>query len=152
MTEPTFRRAVEADLAAIIALLADDALGASREVVSPHPAPSYRRAFAEIDADPNQFLCVAEDDSGIVGTLQVTLIPCLSRQGAKRGLIESVRVARHRRSQRIGEAMVGWAVEYCRAHACVLVQLTTDRSRSDAHRFYERLGFEGTHLGYKLTL
>ena len=148
----TYRRAVEADLPTIIALLADDILGASRETKAPDALKSYRQAFADIQNDVNQLLCVVEDESVIVGTFQLTFIPGLARGGAKRGQIEAVRIAGDRRSEGIGEAMFRWAIEQCRARGCSLVQLTTDKARPDAHRFYERLGFEPTHVGYKQLL
>ncbi len=112
----------------------------------------YRDAFSEIDADPNQFLCVVEDGRRIVGTLQLSFIPGLSREGARRGQIEAVRIARDRRGAKLGEAMLAWAIRECRARGCALVQLTTDKARPDAHRFYERLGFAPSHIGYKLKL
>ena len=147
-----FRRATAADLGAIVALLADDVLGSSRERASPTVAECYRDAFAEIDADPNQFLCVVEDGPLIVGTLQLTFIPGLARAGSKRGQIEAVRIARDLRGDKLGEAMFAWAIDECRARGCALVQLTTDKARQDAHRFYDRLGFEPTHIGYKLKI
>lgn len=150
MFKLSYRRATRVDLPALIALLADDILGASREL--PQADERYQKVFAEIDADPNQFLCVVEDEQEIVGTLQLTFIPGLARGGAKRGQIEAVRVAGARRSEGIGEAMFAWAIEECRSRGCSLIQLTTDKARPDAHRFYERLGFEPSHIGYKLQL
>ena len=152
MTELTFRRATQADVPAIIALLADDVLGASREASGPESLSKYLSAFRAVDADLNQFLLVVEDGAQIVGTLQLTFIAGLSRGGLKRGLIEAVRVARERRGDRIGEAMIAWAIETCRREGCGIVQLTTDKSRTDAHRFYDRLGFEPSHIGYKMML
>lgn len=152
MAQLHYRRATSSDVPAIVALLADDVLGATREQVGPALDARYERAFAEIDADPNQYLCVVEDGTTIVGTLQLTFIRGLARTGALRGQIEAVRVASDRRGERIGEAMFAWAIEECRARGCSLVQLTTDKARSDAHRFYDGLGFRDTHLGYKLTL
>lgn len=152
MGELIYRRATAADVGAIVALLADDVLGASRENSSPAVDECYRDAFAEIDADPNQFLCVVEDGQQIVGTLQLTFIPGLSRAGAKRGQIEAVRIASDRRGSKLGEALFAWAINECRQQGCSLIQLTTDRARPDAHRFYERLGFEPTHIGYKLLI
>lgn len=152
MTELTFRRATEADVPDIIAMLADDMLGASREATGPESLPTYLSAFRAIDADPNQFLLVVEDGGRIVGTLQLTFIAGLSRGGLKRGLIEAVRVASDRRGDKIGEAMIAWAIETCRRESCGIVQLTTDKSRTDAHRFYDRLGFEPSHIGYKMML
>ncbi|WP_184702201.1 GNAT family N-acetyltransferase [Rhizobium lusitanum] len=152
LTQLVFRRASAADLTTIVTLLADDVLGAAREAVRPEDAAQYREAFSEIEADPNQFLCVVEDGSEIVGTFQLTIIPGLSRRGAKRAQIESVRVSHSRRNEQIGEAMFKWAIDYSRSHGCALMQLTTDKARPDAHRFYDRMGFEPTHVGYKLQL
>lgn len=152
MGDPVFRRATAADLQAIVTMLADDVLGATRENAAPAVDDRYRAAFADIDADPNQFLCVVEDGQRIVGTLQLTFIPGLSRHGARRGQIEAVRIARDRRGGGLGEAMFAWAIGECRARGCSLVQLTTDKARPDAHRFYERLGFEPSHVGYKLNV
>jgi GNAT superfamily N-acetyltransferase len=148
----TFRRATEADIHTIIALLADDVLGASREAMGADSYPRYLSAFRAIDADANQFLLVVDDGTGIVGTLQLTCIAGLARGGMKRGQIEAVRVASGRRGEKIGEAMLDWALEKCRAERCGIVQLTTDKSRLDAHRFYDRLGFKPSHIGYKLEL
>ncbi|HEV7149001.1 MAG TPA: GNAT family N-acetyltransferase [Pedococcus sp.] len=144
------RRATPADLTAIVALLADDPLGAGRE----HPSSfaAYERAFAAIDADPSHRLVVLEDDGTVVGTLQLSFLPGLSRGGAWRGQIEAVRVAASHRGQGLGERLVRWAVEESTARGCALVQLTTDKSRRDAHRFYARLGFEPSHEGFKMTL
>ncbi|MCD2180676.1 GNAT family N-acetyltransferase [Rhizobium sp. GN54] len=147
-----YRRATAADVETIVAMLADDVLGSSRESASPEGIERYHQAFAEIDADRNQFLCVIEDGQQIVGTLQLTFIPGLARNGAKRGQIEAVRIASDRRGENIGQAMFAWAIDECRARGCSLVQLTTDKARPDAHRFYERLGFEPTHIGYKLKV
>lgn len=122
----TVRRATAEDLPEIVAMLADDPLGATRE--SPDDPAPYREAFARIDADPNQHLVVAERDGRTVGTLQLTVIPGLSRRGASRALIEAGR------------------------QGCALVQLTSDATRVEAHRFYERLGFEASHLGFKKPL
>ena len=151
-TDLKVRRATRADVPAIVAMLADDPLGATRECAWETASQRYCDAFTEIDADPNQFLCVAEIDGAMVGTLQLTFIAGLSRNGAKRGLIEAVRVAGARRGRGIGKALVTGAIDACRARGCWVVHLTTDRSRVDAHRFYERLGFEPTHVGYKLQI
>ncbi|OJH45511.1 GNAT family N-acetyltransferase [Paracoccus sp. SM22M-07] len=144
-----FRRARGGDLPAIVALLTDDRLGAAREAAS---AAGYAHAFARIDADPNQLLVVAEDEGQVIGTLQLTFTQGLSRGGAIRGQIEAVRIAGHLRGQGIGQRMIEWAIAACRSHGCAMVQLTTDKTRVDAHRFYDRLGFEQSHLGYKLIL
>ena len=146
------RRAERADLPAIIRLLADDMLGRSRETVSDPPAKEYLDAFDAIGRDSNQLLAVMVDGSEVVATLQLTFLPGLARRGALRGQIESVRVASTRRGEGLGERLFDWAIAECRRRGCSVVQLTTDRSRSDAHRFYDRLGFEPSHIGYKLRL
>jgi GNAT superfamily N-acetyltransferase len=147
-----FRRATEADVPAISRLLADDMLGSSREALEAESLPQYLDAFRVVDADANQFLLVVDDGGGIVGTLQLTFIAGLARGGLKRGLVEAVRVASDRRGEKIGEAMFAWVLEKCRRESCGIVQLTTDKSRTDAHRFYDRLGFEPSHIGYKMML
>ena len=152
MADLIFRRAIEKDVPAIVAMLADDVLGASREAAGPESTPKYLNAFRAIDADANQYLLVVESNGQIAGTLQLTFIAGLSRGGLKRGLIEAVRIARDRRGEKIGEAMIAWAIEKCRHESCGIVQLTTDKSRTDAHRFYDRLGFEPSHIGYKMML
>ncbi|MFL6119934.1 N-acetyltransferase family protein [Actinophytocola sp.] len=143
------RRAVAADVPAIVAMLADDPLGARRE--RPGDA-AYASAFAEIDADPRQFLAVAVAEGEVVGTLQLTFVPGLSRLGSTRVLIEAVRVRSDQRGNGLGGSLIQWAIEAARSRGAALVQLTTDASRRDAHRFYERLGFEATHVGMKLVL
>jgi len=152
VSELRLRRACADDLVAIVAMLADDMLGAEREVVSNPPAPGYVAAFEAIDSDNNQLLAVAEIGGELVGCLQLTFLPGLSRQGAWRGQIEGVRVAANARGRGVGEAIVRWAVARCRERGCRVVQLTTDRRRVDAQRFYARLGFETTHAGMKLDL
>ena len=152
MPDLIFRRATEADVAMIIGLLADDVLGASREATGAEDYPHYLNAFRAIDADANQFLLVVDDGSSIVGTLQLTFIAGLASRGLKRGQIEAVRIASDRRGEKIGEAMFNWAVEKCRAEQCGIVQLTTDKTRTEAHRFYDRLGFQPSHIGYKMKL
>ncbi len=133
-------------------MLADDALGAARENAGLPLARGYMDGFAAISADPNQLLVVAERDGAVIGTLQLTFIPGLSHQGAWRGQVEAVRIAAAARGQGLGEAMMGWAIAACRARGCRMVQLTTNIARTDAHRFYERLGFRRSHHGYKLDL
>jgi GNAT superfamily N-acetyltransferase len=152
MPNLTFRRATEADVPDIIKMLADDKLGASREALGAESLPRYLDAFRAIDADANQFLLVVDDGSEVVGTLQLTFIAGLARGGLKRGLVEAVRVSSDRRGEKIGEAMFAWVLEKCRVEGCGIVQLTTDKSRTDAHRFYDRLGFEPSHIGYKMEL
>ena len=145
-----FRNARIEDLPAIVALLADDALGAARE--SGSDLAPYQTAFAALTAQKGNAIIVGDDGSEIVACLQLTVVPGLSRRGATRAFIEGVRVASSRRGQKIGEAIVEHAVARARAAGCRLVQLTSDKSRLDAHRFYERLGFKATHVGMKLEL
>ena len=146
------RRAGRADLPAIVHLLADDRLGATREaVVDPLPA-SYSAAFDAIDRDPNHVLAVAEAGGRVVGVLQLTFLPYLTYQGSWRALIEGVRVASDQRSSGIGRQLIEWAIDRARAHGCRIVQLTSDKSRAEAIRFYERLGFVASHEGLKLRL
>lgn len=147
-----FRRASIKDLPAIIALLADDELGRRREQIGPPPSPNYETAFQAIDKDPNQLLAVAEHGDSVVGCLQLTFIPGLSRVGMWRGQIESVRVASEHRGSGLGRKLFEWAIETCRERGCGLVQLTTDKSRPDALRFYQSLGFTASHEGMKLDL
>lgn len=152
MTELSFRPATHADLPQLIALLADDALGKSREDLSTPINLRYVRAFEAILADSNQYQLVAERMNRIVGCLQITMIPGLSRLGTWRGQLESIRVARKERGGGVGKRMLRFAIEECRARGCGIVQLTTDKSRLDAHRFYNSLGFTATHEGMKLFL
>ena len=149
MSDTAFRPATRADVPAIVALLADDFLGATRE--TPDEA-AYLRAFEDIDADPRNELIVADRDGEVVGTMQLTFIPGLSNRGAERMQIEAVRVCSDLRGQGLGREMIVWALELGRARGCRTAQLTTHRSREAAHRFYERLGFEASHLGMKLVL
>ena len=147
------RRATAADVPAVVALLADDELGATREVGSDLELTSYRTAFAAIDADPGQLLLVVTAADGqVAATMQLTFIPGLARQGALRAQIEAVRVGAGYRSQGLGEAMITWAIAEARRRGCRMVQLTSDKRRTNAHRFYQRLGFTATHEGFKLPL
>lgn len=152
MTDLTFRRALLSDLPAIITLLVDDALGQQREDASSPPNQCYLDAFAAIEADANQLQAVAIFENKVVGTLQITFTPGLSRKGSWRGQIEGVRIASAYRGAGFGEQMFDWAIAQCKAKGCDLVQLTTDKTRPDAHRFYEKLGFVASHIGYKLAL
>ncbi|MFF3675613.1 GNAT family N-acetyltransferase [Streptomyces sp. NPDC002120] len=148
--EPAIRPATEADLPAIVAMLADDPLGATRE--SPEDLTPYRAALRRLAGDPNQHLVVAVRADRVVGTLQLTIVPGLSRKGATRSVIEGVRVHADERGGGLGTRFIEWAVEKSRAEGCSLVQLTSDVTRTDAHRFYERLGFTASHVGFKLQL
>ena len=152
MCDLVFRRAGQRDLAAIVALLADDSLGRSREDPRLPLDPGYAKAFSSIEADSNQYLAVADRAGAIVACLQITFIPGLSRRGLWRGQIESVRVASGARGEGLGEQMLQWAIGICRERGCGLMQLTTDKTRSDARRFYEKLGFVASHEGMKLAL
>ncbi|KOT99473.1 GNAT family acetyltransferase [Streptomyces sp. NRRL F-5755] len=150
MSAYEIRRASEDDLPAIVAMLADDPLGATRE--TPDDLAPYRTAYEQLAADPNQHLVVAVRGDRPVGTLQLTVIPGLSRRGSSRSVIEAVRVHSDERGNGLGTRLIEWAVEESRTLGCRLVQLTSDATRIDAHRFYERLGFEASHLGFKLQL
>ena len=147
-----FRDAIQADLPAIIGMLADDTLGKDREIATMPPAECYRRAFDALAADPNNRLVLCEMKGEIAGCLQLTFIPGLSRKGMWRAQIESVRTSREYRGQGIGRLMFEYAIEQARQRNCGLVQLTTDKTRPDAHRFYEALGFTASHDGMKLSL
>ncbi|MFI0794163.1 GNAT family N-acetyltransferase [Micromonospora rubida] len=150
MRNVIFREAVRADLPAVIALLADDMLGKARDFTEVDEP--YERAFADISADPRNHLVVADEDGALVGCMQITYIPGLGRHGAERSLIEAVRVRSDRRGQGLGREMMRWAIDQAERRGCALVQLTTDKSRTDAHRFYRTLGFTATHEGMKLAL
>ncbi len=150
--DPEIRPARRDDLPAVVALLADDALGASREDTSEPVALCYREAFAAMERDPNNMLYIAVSNDEIIGCFQLTLIPGLSRRGALRAQIESVRVAASRRGQGLGRVLFEWAIEEARRRGCILVQLTTDKTRGEAQRFYESLGFVASHEGMKLQL
>jgi len=146
------RRATLADLDAIVQLLADDPLGGRRERYA-HPLPGgYQAAFAAIDSDPNHELVVACVEERIIGVLQLSFLPNLTYQGGWRALIEGVRIARDVRALGIGRKMFCWAIERARTRGCRMVQLTTDKSRPDALRFYLSLGFSASHEGLKLVL
>ena len=144
------RRATRGDVAAIVDLIASDQIGSPRDGGDLAP---YERAFDAIDADPAQLLVVVTDAAGaVVATLQLTAIPGIARGGATRGQIEAVRVREDLRSQGIGGALIAWAVDEARRRGCGLVQLTSNKARADAHRFYGRLGFTATHEGFKLRV
>jgi GNAT superfamily N-acetyltransferase len=148
----TFRSARSDDLPVLVQMLADDPLGTRREVFSNPLITGYTEAFAAIEADPNSELIVAVLDGAPVGMLQMTFIAGLSYHGGWRALIEGVRVSPGARSHGVGTALLLWAIERARSRGCVMVQLTTDRERVDALRFYERLGFVASHHGMKLHL
>lgn len=147
-----FRTALRTDVPVLVRMLADDKLGKIREDASEPLDPSYYFAFSAIDSDPNNEVIIAELDGGIAGFLQLTFIPYLTYKGRWRSLIEGVRVKPEFRGQGIGQALVEYAVQESREKTCVLVQLTTDKQRPEALRFYEHLGFKPTHEGLKLHL
>jgi GNAT superfamily N-acetyltransferase len=147
------RRAAATDLPAVVGLLAADQRGATRDGVrDATDLAAYEQAFRAIDRDPAHMLVVAESAGDVVATLQLSFIPGLARRGTLRAQIEAVRVAGQFRSQGLGSAIFAWAIAEARRRGCSLVQLTTDKSRTDAHRFYERLGFVASHEGLKLAL
>ena len=150
MSDLEIRPAVAADVPMIVSLLADDALGATRE--SDPADPRYAAAFADIASDPRQLLVVGVLDGAIVATVQITFIPGLSRRGSVRALIEAVRVRGDLRGGGLGRQLITWAIDEARDRGCAVIQLTTDKSRVDAHRFYASMGFEASHLGMKLAL
>jgi GNAT superfamily N-acetyltransferase len=150
MGDLEIRPATEDDIPAIVDMLADDPLGAARE--SPDDLSPYLAALKRLSDDPHQHLVVAVQDGRVVGTLQLTLIPGLSRKGATRSIIEAVRIHADARGGGLGSRLIEWAVDQSRREGCQLVQLTSDASRTDAHRFYERLGFTASHVGFKLAL
>lgn len=147
-----FRLARRLDLPSIVRLLADDELGGQRERYEEPLPESYFAAFEQIDNDPNHELIVAERHGEVIGTLHLMFLPSISFQGGLRAQIESVRVEKRFQSQGIGSAMMKWAIARAKEREAHVVQLTTHKTRLDAHRFYERLGFKGSHLGMKLSL
>ncbi|WP_405389733.1 GNAT family N-acetyltransferase [Streptomyces sp. NBC_01102] len=150
MSDLEIRPAALNDIPAVVAMLADDPLGSRRE--SPEDLSPYEAAFRRLADDRNQHLVVAVREERVVGTLQLTVIPGLSRRGATRSIIEGVRVHADERGGGLGTQLIQWAVDESRRQDCQLVQLTSDATRTDAHRFYERLGFTASHVGFKLTL
>jgi len=147
-----FRLATRTDLASIVRMLADDELGSQRERYEDPLPDSYVTAFEQINNDPNHELIVAELDGEVIGSLQLMFLPSISFQGGLRAQVESVRVDTKLRGKGIGSELMQWTIERAKARGAHVVQLTTHRSREDAHRFYERLGFSGSHLGMKLNL
>lgn len=148
----SFRQAQARELPALVRMLVDDGLGRHREDLSDPLDSRYHEAFAEISRDPNNELLVAELDGELVGMLQLTFIPYLTYRGAWRCLIEGVRVHRDFRGQGLGGRLIEEAINRARARDCAIVQLTSDKQRKDALRFYRQLGFRDTHEGFKLHL
>ncbi|MFF1275003.1 GNAT family N-acetyltransferase [Streptomyces marokkonensis] len=150
MGDLEIRSAAADDLPAIVGMLADDPLGAQRE--SPDDLSPYLTALEQLAADPNQHVVVAVREGRVVGTLQLTIVPGLSRRGSTRSIIEGVRIHADERGSGLGSRLIEWAIDTSRREGCRLVQLTSDNTRTDAHRFYERLGFQPSHVGFKLPL
>ncbi|MBK0375782.1 MULTISPECIES: GNAT family N-acetyltransferase [Streptomyces] len=150
MSDLGIRPVTADDLASVVAMLADDPLGAQRE--SPDDLTPYEEALQRLTDDPNQHVVVAVREGRVVGTLQLTIVPGLSRRGATRSIIEGVRIHGDERGSGLGTQLIQWAVDESRRQDCQLVQLTSDVTREDAHRFYERLGFTASHVGFKLAL
>jgi GNAT superfamily N-acetyltransferase len=149
----TLRRAEASDVPGIVGLLAADQLGATRDgLARAEDLAAYQAAFAAIDRDPAHLLIVAQAGPDLVATMQLSFLPGLARRGALRAQIEAVRVHEAFRNRGLGAALFAWAIDEARRRHCALVQLTTDKSRTSAHRFYERLGFAATHEGMKLVL
>ncbi len=147
-----FRLARRADLPSIVRMLADDDLGSQRECYADPLPESYYVAFEQIEKDPNHELIVAEQGGEVIGTLHLIFLPSISFQGGLRAQVESVRVDKRFQNQGIGSRMMKWTIERARQRGAHMIQLTTHKTRLAAHRFYERLGFQGSHLGMKLSL
>ena len=147
-----FRRATQTDVPAIVRLLAEDEFGSQREQFTTPLPGTYYAAFEAIDADSNHELIVADVNGEIIGTLQLMFLPSLSYQGGMRAQVESVRVAGQYRGQGIGADMMKWTIKRARQRGCHMMQLTSHKSRTDAHRFYEKLGFAKSHIGMKINL
>ncbi|MFE9920666.1 GNAT family N-acetyltransferase [Streptomyces sp. NPDC005774] len=150
MEDLEIRVAAARDVPAIVGMLTDDPLGAQRE--SPDDLGPYLAALERLSADPNQHLVVAVHKDRVVGTLQLTIVPGLSRRGSTRSIIEGVRIHADERGSGLGTRLIEWAIGESRRQGCQLVQLTSDNTRTDAHQFYERLGFSASHVGFKLAL
>jgi GNAT superfamily N-acetyltransferase len=152
MSRLTYRDATPDDLGFIVRLIVDDNVAPSADLPDQPHHPRYIAAFDAIATDPNQQLVIAEFEGQVVGTMQLTYIPGINRLGELRSLIEAVHIAPTHRNLGLGGEMIGWAIEQARARGCGLVQLTSNKKRLDAHRFYERLGFSKSHEGFKLAL
>ena len=146
------RPALIDDLPAIVGLLADDVLGQGREDIGPPLHSDYFNAFEAINDDPNQVFVVFEVEGVIIGCLQLSFIPGLSRRGAWRGQIESVRISSERRSAGLGQEIINWAIDTCQERGCQIIQLTSDKARHDAAEFYSALGFVASHEGFKRSI
>ncbi len=147
-----YRKADKTDLTTLVKMLADDSLGAQRENPELPLSDDYLQAFSAIDSDTNNELVVAEKADQIIGMLQLTFIPYLTHQGSWRCLIEGVRIDKTHRGQGLGQQLFEWAINRAKQRGCTLVQLTSDKQRPDAIRFYQALGFVASHEGFKLKL
>ncbi len=147
-----FRTATSADLPFIVRLIHEDSVVPSGEDMDDPAGQPYAAALAAIDADPNQAVYIAERDGEPVGTYQLSFVPGIARRGMWRGLVEAVHVAPGHRSKGYGAEMMAHAIALCRSRGCGMVQLTSNKARVDAHRFYRRLGFAQSHEGFKLYL
>ena len=145
----TYRHATPEDLPFIVGLIVEDAVVATNDSVADARQPAYDNALKAIDADPNQEMFVAEDAGKPIGCFQLSYLPGLMRRGMWRGMIEVVHVSESERNHGYGSQMMRWALERCRERGCGMVQLTSNKKRTDAHRFYERLGFSRSHEGFK---
>lgn len=150
MSDLLMRTATRDDLSAIVEMLFDDDLGRTREIISDPIDPAYVASFEAIAADPNQHLVVADLDDRIVGTMQLSYLPGIQFRGGWRQQVEAVRIASDLRGQGLGQRMMMWAIDQARQRGCMIVQLSSQKGRKDAHRFYERLGFDKDHVQMKL--
>jgi GNAT superfamily N-acetyltransferase len=147
------RRALAADIPTIVSLLAADQLGASRDSIDgPDALVQYERAFTAIDDDPAHLLVVGILGEEVVATLQLSVLPGMARRGTTRMQVEAVRVRSDLRGHGLGELLLRWSIDQARSRGCTLVQLTSDKERTEAHRFYGRLGFVASHEGFKLHM
>ena len=152
MSDLTYRDATSADLPFVVKLIHDDTVGPSDDDPANANGPDYERALAAISADPNQEMFIVEHDAEPVGIFQLTYIPGIARKGQWRGLVEAVHIVPEQRNKGFGKAMMRWAMERCRERGCGMVQLTSNKKRLDAHRFYRTLGFAQSHEGFKYPL
>jgi len=152
MSDPIIRTAQRADIEAIIELALQGQIIDSSDNAVDWADEDYQSAFSAIESSPNEELYVLEQNGRVAGTFQITLLPGLMRRGMMRGQIEAVFIAEHLRGQGLGTLMMEWAINRCRERGCGLVQLTSNKKRVDAHRFYETLGFARSHEGLKLYL
>lgn len=148
----TIREATENDLKAIIALFADDPLGGHGDTTDPQALPDYSAAFRKIASSPTETLYVAELDGEVVGTFQTMVTTTMTARGASSLIVEAVQTRADMRGRGIGAVMINFAIEHARETGMRLVQLTSNAVRKDAHRFYERLGFTPSHIGFKIKL